>query len=189
MINGNYQRRYLRAPYKEDIIYADGAHALKASTLNISEMGLLVDHLPSFPDTDEVPLMFSLGTIPHLKNLNLYKLQTFSPELFESTIIRARAKMVRREQLSQDLDNIFKSRFGLEFVRIFPQDQQKIKNYVETFASNLVYLQTLIDSYNSDDETKLRTRALARILGYKSDEKIAKLRMEVSLDYKSLQWL
>lgn len=189
MMKGNYQRRYLRAPYKEDIIYADNTNVLKASTLNISENGLLIDHLPSFPEKDEVPVMFSLSVIPHLKNLSIYKLQTFSPELFESTIIRAKARMVRREQLSQDLENIFKSRFGLEFVRLSPHDQQRIQEYVDAFSSNLVYLQTLIDSYNSDEETRLRTRALAAILGYKSEEKIAKLRVDVSHDYKSLQWL
>ena len=57
------------------------------------------------------------------------------------------------------------------------------------FASNLVYLQTLIDSFNTDDEIKERVRALAEILGYDQIEKIAQLRAQVGHDYKSLQWL
>ena len=103
----NYQRRHLRAPFKESILYADGSYVLKASTLNISEGGILVDELPSFPDSDQVPLMISIPQIPPLKNFTLLKMQTFSKELFPRHIIRAKAKMVRREELSQNLDNIF----------------------------------------------------------------------------------
>jgi len=104
-------------------------------------------------------------------------------------VIRVKAKMIRREQLSQNLDNIFRSRFGLEFIRINDQDQKHIDDYVMNFASNLIFLQTLIDSFNSDEETKIRARALASILGYKDIEKITHLHSAVTEDYKSLQWL
>jgi hypothetical protein len=95
---------------------------------------------------------------------------------------------VRREQLSQNLDNIFRSRFGLQFIRISDQDQKHVEDYVMNFASNLIYLQTLIDSYNSDEETKVLARTLAGVLGYKQIEKISLLRAAVTHDYKSLQW-
>ena len=185
----NYQRRHLRAPYKESILYADGSFVLKASTLNISAGGILVDELPSFPQTDEVPLLVALPQLPALKNFSMLKMQTFSKELFPRHIIRARAKLVRREELSQNLDNIFRSKFGLEFVRISPTDQKHIEDFVTTFAANLIYLQTLIDSFNTDEETKQRVRTLAQILGYQQTEKIAQLRAVVTQDYKSLQWL
>lgn len=185
----NYQRRHLRAPLKESVLYADSGHVHKARALNISEGGMLLDEMPSFPATDEVPLMLSLPQLPYLKNFSLLKMQTFSRELFSRHVLRVRAKMVRREELSQNLDNIFRSRFGLMFTRITPHEQKMIEEYVSTFSSNLIYLQTLIDSFNTDDETKLRTRSLAKILGYTETDRIATLRAQVTHDYKSLQWL
>jgi hypothetical protein len=185
----NYQRRHLRAPYKESVLYSDSGYVFKASTLNISEGGLLIDQLPAFPDRDEVSLLISIPKLPGLKNFSLLKMQTFSREIFGRHVIRLRARMVRREQLSQNLDNIFRSRFGLQFTYISPQDQKYIEDYVVTFASNLIYLQTLIDSFNSDEETKIRTRTLASVLGYGDVERIAHLRAVVTQDYQSLHWL
>jgi hypothetical protein len=157
--------------------------------MNISEGGLLLDEMPSFPDQDDVPLLISIPQLPSLKNFSLLKMQTFSKEIFNAHVVRAKAKMVRREQLSQNLDNLFKARFGLEFIRISDTDQKLIEEYVTTFSSNIIYLQTLIDSFNTDDETKVRVRTLAKILGYGNSEKIAQLRSDVTHDYKSLQWL
>lgn len=189
MIKKNYQRRHLRAPFKESVLYADGSYVLSAHALNISEGGLLLDEVPSFPETDEVPLMICLPQLPSLKNFSLIKMQTFSQELFPRHVIRAKARMARREELSHNLDNIFHSRFGLEFTRLLPPDQKMIEDYVSTFTSNLIYLQTMIDSFNTDDETKLRARTLAKILGYQEVDKIAQLRSQVTQDYKGLQWL
>jgi hypothetical protein len=185
----SYQRRHLRAPFKESILYADGSYVLKARALNISEGGLLIDELPSFPETDEVPLLLAIPQLPHLKNFSLLKMQTFSKELFGRHVIRVKARMVRREQLSQNLDNLFRSRFGLEFISISQNDQKYVEEFVTTFSANLIYLQTMIDSFNTDDETKVKVRTLAKILGYEDTEKIAHLRAVVSHDYKSLQWL
>lgn len=184
----NYQRKFLRAPFKGPVLYADDKFVLKASAINISEGGLLLDELPRFPDQDEVSLLFSIPQYPNFKNFSLLKIQTFSKEIFSSHVIHAKAKMVRREELSQDLDNLFKSRFGLEFESMEALDQKYLQEYVSNFSSNIIYLQTLIDSFNNDDETKLRTRSLAKILGYDQIEKIALLRARVSHDYKSLQW-
>lgn len=185
----SYQRRYLRAPLKESMLYADGPYVFRAKTLNISEGGILLSELPSFPESDQVPLMLSLPQIPSLKNFSILKMQTFSKELFPRHVIRAKAKMVRREELSQNLDNIFRTRIGLQFNRIGAQDQKTIEGYVIGFSSNLIYLQTLVDAFNTDEETKLRTRTLAGILGYSNIEKISELRSLVTHDYKSLQWL
>lgn len=189
MRSKNYQRKHLRAPFKETVLYADGEYVLKARALNISEGGLLIDEMPSFPETDVVPIMISLPQLPSLKNFSILKMETFSKELFPHKVIRVKAKLVRREQLSQDLDNIFRSRFGLQFILVSDQDQKHIEDYVVTFASNLIYLQTLIDSFNTDDDTRIRARTLAGVLGYKEVERIAHLRSAVTHDYKSLQWL
>lgn len=189
MRSKNYQRKHLRAPFKESVLYADGDYVFKASCLNISEGGILIDQMPGFPEKDDVSIMISIPQLPSLKNFSLLKMQTFSKELFGRHVIRVKAKMVRREQLAQSLDNIFRSRFGLQFTKIEPLDQKHIEEYVLTFASNLIYLQTLIDSFNSDEETKVRARTLATILGYQDVERIAQLRALVTHDYKSLQWL
>jgi lipoate-protein ligase A len=133
--------------------------------------------------------MLSIPQFPYFKNFSLLKMQTFSHDLFAKKIVRVKAVMVRREQAVQSIDNIFRSRFGLMFSEIDPKDQKIIDDYVTTFASNLVYLQTMIDSFNTDEEMKFKTRALATILGYKDIEKIALLRSLVTHDYRSLQWL
>lgn len=189
MMGKSYQRRHLRAPFRETVLFADGKHVLKARAVNISEGGILIDELPSFPEKDQVPLLVSVPQLPHLKNFSLLKMQTFSKELFKREVIRIKAKMVRRDQLAQNLENLFVSRFGLEFVRITPADQKVLEEFVTASTSNLIYLQTLIDSFNTDDETKLRVRTLARILGYEDVERIAQLRAQVMHDYKSLQWM
>ncbi len=189
MKSKNYQRKYLRAPFKESMLYADSGYVFKATCLNISEGGLLVNEMPSFPDRDDVSIMISLPQLPTFKNFSVLKMQTFSNELFSRKVLRAKARLVRREQLSQNLDNIFRSRFGLEFTKISDHEQKLIDDYVMNFSSNLVYLQTLIDSFNTDEDTRKRTRLMASLLGYEDVEKIAQLRATVSTDYKSLQWL
>ncbi len=64
-----------------------------------------------------------------------------------------------------------------------------IEDYVDTFCSNLIYLQTLLDSYNSDEETRIRTRTMAGILGYGQSDKISLLHAQVTKDYRSLHWV
>lgn len=189
MISKSYQRRHLRAPFRESVLYADGPYVLKARGLNISEGGILLDELPSFPESDSVPMMMLIPQLPQLKNFSLLKMQTFSKELFPGHVIRATGKMVRREQLSKNLDNLFRARVGVEFIRINQADQKYIEEFVLTFSANLIYLQTLIDSFNTDNETRIRVRTLAKILGYHEIDKIAQLRAQVTHDYKSLQWL
>lgn len=185
----SYQRKYLRAPYHRDILYADSTFVLRAKAINISEGGLYLEELPSFPEHDEVPIIMALPQLPDYKSFTTYQMQVYSRESIGSYVVRARVRIVRREELSQNLDNIFKARIGLEFSRIDSRDQQFVNDYVSTFSANIIFLQTLIDSFNSDQETRVRTRVLANLLGYRETEKISQLRAEVSIDYKNLQWL
>src|SRR5690606_14868099 len=98
MISKNYQRKHLRAPFSGPVLFADGENVLKARAVNISEGGLLLDEIPSFPELDEVSMIISLPQLPSLKNFSLLKMQTFSRELFPSKVIRVTGRMVRREQ-------------------------------------------------------------------------------------------
>ncbi len=148
-----------------------------------------MSEIPAFPSRDEVPLLISLPQIPIFRNFTLLKMQTFSKELFPKQVIRLKARVVRREELSLNLENLFTSRFGLEFVMVDPHDQKKIDDYVTSFASNLVYLQALIDAVNYDEQTRTKVRVLSSILGYRDFEKLAQLRSKVYEDYRGLQWL
>ena len=111
------------------------------------------------------------------------------PEDLSRTIFRAKSRIVRKGELSRDISNLFKSKVGMQFLKILPHDKKVIEEYVSTFGVNLIHLQTLIDSYNFDEDAKLRTRIVAKLLGYNEDTKMAQLRMLVASDYQSLQWL
>jgi hypothetical protein len=185
----SYQRRHLRAPFKEAVLFSDGSSVLKASSLNLSEGGMLLDQLPSFPDKELIQLAFPVRELPVFRNFSVLKLKTFSPELFRRHVVRVEARLARRGELAQDVSNVFRSRFGLEFIHVNPEAKKIIEGYVTSFSANLVYLQTLLDSYNTDEETKTKVRVLAGIMGYEKEEKIAQLRALVTQDYRSLQWL
>lgn len=185
-----YQRTHLRAPYKEPVLFVDDNFVFKASTLNISEGGLLLDQIPHFPeDEDEVPILVSLPQFPYFKNFSLEKLQNFSSDIFPKKIVRVKAQMVRRIGLESTIDEVFVSRVGLKFTDVSPQAQKQISDYVNVFASNLIHLQMLIDSIHANEKNLAKIRALSEILNYDVEIKIAQLYKEVQHDYRSLQWL
>lgn len=185
-----YQRTHLRAPFKEPVLFVDDNFVFKASTLNISEGGMLLDQIPHFPeDEEEVPIMVSLPQFPYFKNFNLEKLQNFSSDIFPKKIVRVKAQMVRRIGLESKTDEVFVSKVGLKFTDVSPQALKQISDYVNVFASNLIYLQMLIDTINTSEKNLHKIRVLSEILNYKVDIKIAQLYKEVQHDYRSLQWL
>ncbi len=189
MIVGNYQRRYLRAPHKGKLIYLDGKHVYTAEVLNISEDGMLVENIPNFPEMDDLPLMVSLPQYPLMKSMSIDELIQFRPDTLSKTIFRARGRIVRKGELARDISNLFKAKVGMQFMRILAHDKKVIEEYVSTFGINLIHLQTLIDSYNFDEDARIRTRVVAKLLGYKEETKMSQLRIMVSSDYQSLQWL
>jgi hypothetical protein len=184
-----YQRAHLRAPFRGPVLFGDGDYIHKARAVNLSEGGLLLDELPEFPAMERVPLMLQIPTHTYFKNFTLIKLQTFSPDLLPAKVIRAQAQMVRRLGATTDVDDVFQPRFGIQFLNLGEAERRIINEYVSVFASNLIYLQMLIDSWNTDEDIRLKTRALADVLGYTSQSKVAELRHAVTLDYRSLQWL
>ena len=60
---------------------------------------------------------------------------------------------------------------------------------MDVFASNLIYLQVLIDNISSEEQGLEKVRALSGILNYDPEMKISQLRRDVHQDYLSLQWL
>lgn len=185
----NYQRTYLRAPYKKDVLFVDEDFVFKAQTLNISEGGLLLDQVGHFPGEKEVTFLVEIPEFPLFKNFTLEKLQAFSHDSVLSRVIRFKAKMVRSMKIESSIDGVFTSQIGLSFVDVAPNDQLKVSGYVENFSSNLVYLQVLIDTLATDESQIKKIRLLAQYLGYSDQMKISYLRKIVEHDYKSLQWL
>jgi hypothetical protein len=189
ILEKTYQRKHLRAPYFETVLFEDDDFVFKATTLNISEGGMLLDMLPHFPSKEDVSMLVPLTPFPYLKNFSLERLKEFSREVFPPKIVRIKVKMVRREGVTTDVADVFKSRIGVQFTELDRDCSQLIQSYVDVFSSNLIYLQVLIDSVHGDQTNLEKIRLIADILGYTSSEKLSLLRSKVSHDYKSLQWL
>ena len=186
----DYQRTYLRAPYFEPVLYVDNGFVFKASTLNISEGGMLLNQVPHFPEKNEiVSLMISFRQYPYFKNFNLDRLRNYSDDVFPKIIVRVKSQMVRKIGMQSKLDEIFESRIGLKFIDVSHEAAQSIKDYVSVFLSNLIFLQVLIDSLNANESNLEKVRLLSEILGYDPKMKIALLHKTVQHDYRSLQWL
>jgi hypothetical protein len=186
----DYQRTYLRAPYKEVVLYIDDNFVFKAGSLNISEGGLLLDQVPHFPENlNDVPIMICLPQFPYLKNYTIDKLHSFSEDIFPKKVIRLKCKMVRKIGIKSKVDEVFTSQIGLKFTDLDPVSKKAINEYVNVFASNIIYLQVLIDSLHADKKNLEKIRLLSSILSYEPGMKIAQLHKTVQHDYQSLQWL
>lgn len=184
-----YQRRYLRAPYRQEILYASEDFIFKAKTLNISEGGLLLDEVGHFPEDDVIPFMLILPQYPLFKDFTLAKILAYDPTSLEPKIVRFRARMARKIGLKTKIDGVFASQIGLQIKDVSNFDQAKISTYVDVFASNLIFLQVLLDSLHSHKTNLTKARKISEYLGYEKDMKLALLRKNVQEDYRSLQWL
>lgn len=149
---------------------------------------MLLDQIPYFPEDDLVPMMLSLPQFPYFKNFDLHKLKSYSADLFKAKVVRVRCKVVRKITSKTKVDDIFTSKVGVQFVEMDAKVQKTIAEYVDVFASNIIYLQLLIDNINSYEDSLERVRTLAQILDYPYDIKVAQLRKDVTHDYQSLQW-
>jgi hypothetical protein len=184
-----YQRKYLRAPFKDHVLYVSDDFVFKATAINISEGGMLLDQVGHFPEGGVMPFMVNLAQLPLFKNYNLERMQAYSLDNMSYKTIRFQAKLIRNLGVTTKVDGLFTSRIGLQIEEISPFDQAKVSSYIDNFSSNLIYLQVLIDSINSDKNNIEKIRLLSRILGYGKNFKISYLRKIVEHDYKSLQWL
>ena len=184
-----YQRRYLRAPYRQEILFSTEDFIFKANTINISEGGLLLDQIGHFPEDDIIPFMVILPQYPLFKDFTLAKLLAYDPTSLEPKVVRFKAMMARKIGLESKVDGVFASQIGLQIKEVSNFDQAKISSYVDVFASNLIYLQVLLDSLHADKNNLTRIRKISEYLGYQKDMKLALLRKIVQEDYRSLQWL
>ncbi|MDP7319042.1 MAG: PilZ domain-containing protein [Bacteriovoracaceae bacterium] len=184
-----YQRRYLRAPYKQEVLYTNGDLVFKGRAKNISEGGILFEQIGQFFEKENLDFMIKLPEYPLFKNYDLEKLQKFNVENFSVRIIRFQARIVRTIEVDAEQFKSLKTKIALEIMRINPFYQAKIAHYVDVFSSNLIYLQVLIDTLENDKFNLDKIRLISQALGYSPSEKISMLRQYVEHDYKSLQWL
>ena len=189
MMKKTYQRKFLRAPYWQDILFADEGHVFKGKGLNISEGGILLDEIGHIPQDNENPFLVYLPEYPLFKNYSFDKVMTFNPEHFSGQIIRFKAKIIRRDQSLSNSNGVFLSKIGFEMTELSKMDGMKLNKYIDTFSSNLIHLQILLDNINADKNNLLKFRKLASYLGHTYDEKLSVLRVDIENEYKSLQWL
>lgn len=186
----SYQRKNLRAPYHEDVIIGSKDKIFKAKAFNISRGGLLLNNVISFPkDSDTFYLLLKICRYPYFKNFDFEKLVSYSSDLFKAKVVRVKCQVVRRQELKSDITDNISSNIGMKFLDLSPFDSETVNEYVDIFSSNLIYLQTLIDSLNQKPDKEKYVRELAKILGYDKNIKIALLNKYVIQDYRSLQWL
>ncbi len=184
-----HQRAHLRAPFREPVLYASEGFVHKARARNVSEGGLLLDQVPHLPAEDEVALMLALPQFPHFRHFDLQRLREFSRDLFPAKVIRLHCQMARRTGETTSVDEVFRPGMGVRFMGDIGPQQKLIAEYVETFTANLAFLQVLMDSWTTNEETREHALELARVLGYGETKKVAELRAQVTRDYVSLQWL
>lgn len=183
-----HQRAHLRAPFHAFVLFGDGQYVHKAHARNVSEGGMLLDEVPQYPAEEEVPLLFSLPTFPYFKDFDSVRLRNVKSLPFSGQVLRAHCSISRRLTETSSVDEVFRPAVGLRFTRVPDQTRDAIAEYVDAFQANLVYLQMLMDSWNSNEENRLKARLIADLLGYDELTKVAQLRARVNTDYRSLQW-
>lgn len=162
-------------------------YVLKAQLLNISEGGLLLDHLPSVPPVRALPLMFSLIDYPELSLLHPEVLLHLEVGQLDKKVIRMKGRIVRSFEGFSEIDKIFATKIGCEFVNPGLLEKQLISKYVSRYGRNLIYFLGLFEGRGQKADKVQLIRKTAGLLGYDSEEQIARLRMKALHDYQSLE--
>ncbi len=184
----NYQRKYLRAPFQQEVLFLDDGFTFKTQGINISEGGILLESAGHFPEKEKIQLMTLLSEFPLFKNFSLEKLKKYHEEAFPGRVIRFEGEMTRKFSSKMSTDDKLLTNIGFEISKIKPFAQSKLAKYVETMSSNLIYLLVLFDTLNDDPTNIQKLRLISQHLGYPVNEKISRLRLLVEHDYTSLKW-
>lgn len=182
-----YQRAHLRAPLKSKIICALNDKVLLGKTLNISEGGILFSKGPILSQGDEFHLMVDLPDYPNFSDFDKEEMLELEWYSFEREVMRAKAKVMRT--FETDLNGEVTECYGCSFLEVEKNYILFIKNYVESYSENIVYLLSLFESLGRGPSNLPILKAVAYLMGYDSDEKIHILRSRVLHDYKSLEKL
>lgn len=181
-----FQRVFLRAPIKTEVLFQDDEFVLKARLLNISEGGVLLENLPHVPEVPAIPLVLDLPKIPDLLSLPNSQILHLNLDELPREIVRVKARLVRQFEGKSEIDALFVTKVGCEFVRAEEEDKAIIREYVARFTKNIVYLLNQFESSRKDVSVLRKT---AEILGYDGQEQMAFLRQKILHDYQSLESL
>lgn len=183
------QRKHLRAPLKSTCLYVDEDHVFKARVVNVSEGGILLSDLPHIPEINSLPIAINLIHHPKLNVMTIEQLRAINVDDLPRTILKTKARMVRSFEGQSNVDKVFVNFIGCEFYNPAPDFRAVIKEYVEVFAKNTVYLLSLFESLGNRSEQLEMLRLVSQLLGYDSSMKIPLLRAKVLHDYQSLEGL
>jgi hypothetical protein len=183
------KRKYIRAPLRSICLYVDGDYVFKARTNNISEGGILLSELPHIPDINALPLMIVLSEYPRFQTFSFDDLKKMNFDDFPQKVVKVKARLVRSFSGESNVDQIFKKFIGCEFYASDDEFKNTVKNYVETYAKNIVYLLSLFESLGNKTEQLEALRTIAHFLGHDRWMKIPLLRAKVLHDYQSLESL
>lgn len=180
-----FRRLHLRSPLLSDVLYEGDDHVHRALSVNISEGGILLAHLPHVPEIKALPIMFALPQYPTFSRLSPESIKSLRRETLDVRVIRSKARLVRSFEGHSEVDRVFVHKIGCEFVVMTEPDREAIASYVTVFASNIVYLLSLFQRSAQVDQL----RHLAGLLGYEASEKLPLLRQKILHDYQSLESL
>lgn len=184
-MSSEFQRLHLRSPLVGDVLYEADGHVHLARSVNISEGGILLENLPIIPEINAMPVMFTLPQYPNFSQTNQDVLKTLKLSSLEKKILRSRARLVRSFEGQSEVEKIFVTKIGCEFVLPSTENKALVAQYVVDFASNILFLLGL---FQRSSQIEL-LRNVAELLGYDSEEKLPILRSRVLHDYQSLESL
>ena len=184
-----FQRAHLRAPLKTDALYILDDYVLKANLLNISEGGFLLENLPRVPEISAIPLMFPLIDYPEFSQLHSDILLSLNVHQLEKRVIRTKARIVRSFEGHSEVDKIFVTKIGCQFVVCSDEARALISQYVSRYAKNLIYYLGLFEGRGQKGQNLEVLRKVADLLGYDSTMQIGMLRLKALHDYQSLESL
>ena len=182
-----YKRAHLRAPLKSKIVFTLNDQVLLGNTMNISEGGILFSKTSSLTQGDEFHLMVDLPDYPNFSDFSKEELLDLEWYSFEREVLRVKAQVMRSFEV--EFIGEKKECFGCSFLEIEDDSVLFIKNYVESYSKNIVYLLGLFESLGRGDLKVPVLRKVGFLMGYNSEEKIHTLRSRVLHDYRSLEKL
>ena len=182
-----YQRAHLRAPLKSKIICTINDQVLLGQTMNISEGGVLFSKGPILIQGDEFHLMVDLPDYPYFGDFDKEEILDLEWYSFEREVMRAKAKVMR--SFETDFNDEKVECYGCSFLKADKDSILFIKNYVESYSKNIVYLLNLLESLGRGPLNLPILRKVGFLMGYNSDDKIHILRSRVLHDYRSLEKL
>ena len=183
------RRKHLRAPLKTEFLYVSDEYVLKGRVNNISEGGILLSEIAQVPPVNSIPIMVEIPEFPDFQKLGADRILKLKKEAFGRSIVRFRCAIRRKWEGASDVEKVFVTNIGCQFVNPTVEQIEVVRQYVSLFARNTIYLLQLFESMGKSKTQKEVLRNVSHFLGYSPTEKLSSLRQKVLHDYQSLESL